>query len=197
MELLDEAIRTKKQVRVEYGYPGTDFTLEPAWKRKSGEPFWMTVNPYRLTALDGRYFLICNYDKYDTLAIYRVDRMIRCELLDTPAKPIQEVNRQKSMQTTAEFVQSNALMGYGESGTVVFSLPKLKAYEAIDVFGKTVSFQPDPKDPDSLICTVFANHYSMKRWALQYTDIVKVLSPGSLADEIKETLAKGLKNYEA
>ena len=195
MEILDEAIQTKKQIRMEYGYLNTEFVLEPTWPRKNGEPFWMIVNPYRLTAFDGRYFLICNNDKYDNLAVFRVDRMISCELLDTPIKPARSIKGLESTPNTAEFIQSNAFMGYGESGTVIFSMPKNKAYEAIDMFGKTVSFKPDPDNSRGLLCSVFANHYSMKKWALQNTDIVKVLSPSSLVEEIREALTEGDEKY--
>jgi len=195
MEILDEAIRTRKQVRVEYGYLGTDFRLEPAWDRKEGEPFWMIINPYRLVALDGRYFLICNYDKYETLAIYRVDRMIQCELLETPTKTAREVKGLETAPNTAAFVQSNAFMGYGKSGNVVFRIPREKAYEAIDFFGKTVSFRDDPRDPESLLCSVYANHYSMKAWAMQNAGMVRVLSPDSLAQEIREALENGIQKY--
>ena len=88
-------------------------------------------------------------------------------------------------------------MGFGESGTVMFSIPKQRTYEAIDFFGKAVSFKSDPKEPEMQICSVFANYYSMKLWALQYADIIKILSPESLAEEVRETLARGLNNYEA
>ena len=196
IEILDEAIRNKKQVRIEYGYPGTDYTLHPAWPGKGNEPYLMTINPYRLAALDGRYFLICNTDKYDNLSIYRVDRMIRCKLTDTPAKPQRKVKGLEAAPNTAAFVQSNAFMGYGESGTVLFTLPKDKAYEAIDMFGKTVSFKADSKDPDMLQCSVYANHYSIKLWAMQYAGIVRVTSPTSLAEEIRKTLKKGLAQYQ-
>ena len=195
MELLDEAIRTKKQIRMEYGYLNTEFMLTPNWPRKKGEPYWMIINPYRLAALDGRYFLICNTDKYDDLSVFRVDRMIRCELLDTPAKPARKVKGLEGSPNTSKFVQSNAFMGYGESGTVTFSLPKDKAYEAIDMFGKTISFKPDPDNPEMLRCSVFANHYSVKMWALQNIGIIKILSPVSLVKEIREALAEGLEKY--
>ena len=196
IEILDEAIRTKKQVRIEYGYLGIDYKLQPAWPTENCEPYWIILNPYRLAAIDGRYFLICNTDKYDNISIYRIDRFIRCELLDTPVKPQRNIEGWKSIPDTVEFVQSNAFMGFGESGTITFTIPKEKAYEAIDFFGKTVSFKINSKEPGQLNCSVYANHYSMKIWAMQNAGMVRVTSPASLVEEIMKSLENGLSIYK-
>ena len=57
----------------------------------SKKPREYTVNPYQIAAANGRYYLICNYDKYDDVANYRLDRITDIKLLDTPAKPARKV----------------------------------------------------------------------------------------------------------
>ena len=109
---------------------------------------------------------------------------------------MREVKGLDNAPNSTGFVLSNAFMGYGESGNVIFEIPGDKAYEAIDVFGKTVSFKSDPGTPEKLTCSVYANHYSMKHWAMQNADFVKVISPVSLVEEIKESLSKGLAQYQ-
>ena len=44
-----------------------------------------------MVATNGRYYLICNYDKYDSIANYRVDRMTNIKILDDARKPIESL----------------------------------------------------------------------------------------------------------
>ena len=39
-----------------------------------------------MVANEGKYYLICNYDKYDNLSNYRIDRMTEIEILDEKVK---------------------------------------------------------------------------------------------------------------
>ena len=39
------------------------------------------INPYQLVAKEGKYYLICNNVKYDSVSNYRVDRMTDMEIL--------------------------------------------------------------------------------------------------------------------
>lgn len=72
LDALNDAIEQKKKVSFTYNSYGTDFKLHP--RRK--EPY--LVNPYQLVANNGFYYLIGNYDKYDDVSHYRVDRMTNC-----------------------------------------------------------------------------------------------------------------------
>ena len=73
VELLDEAITAKKQVSFAYCEYGVDKKPHPRLD-SSGNVRRYVVNPYQMVVANGRYYLICNYDKYDTLANYRIDR---------------------------------------------------------------------------------------------------------------------------
>ena len=83
VEILDEAITSKKQVSFAYCEYGVDKKPHPRTDG-DGRVRRYVVNPYQMVAANGRYYLICNYDKYDTLANYRIDRISGIELLDTP-----------------------------------------------------------------------------------------------------------------
>lgn len=54
---------------------------------KNGDVREYIINPYTMVANGGKYYLICNYDKYDNLSHYRIDRISNIEILDTPRKP--------------------------------------------------------------------------------------------------------------
>ncbi len=74
IDMLDEAISRRRKVVFEYCSYDVDKKLHSR-KRSDGTVRKYIVSPYQLAATNGRYYLICNYDKYDDLANYRVDRI--------------------------------------------------------------------------------------------------------------------------
>ena len=48
-----------------------------------------------MAATNGRYYLICNYDKYDTLSNYRIDRITGIKMLDENRKPVRELKERE------------------------------------------------------------------------------------------------------
>ena len=80
VEMIDDAISEGKKVAFLYNTYGIDKQLHPRKDTK------YIVNPYQMVANEGKYYLICNYDKYDNLSNYRIDRMTEIEILDEKVK---------------------------------------------------------------------------------------------------------------
>ena len=91
IRVLAEAINSCKKIRFRYCSYGTDLKLHPR-KNADGKDRIYTVSPYKLAVKDGRYYLICNYDRYNDICNYRVDRIKGIEMLDTPARSERELN---------------------------------------------------------------------------------------------------------
>lgn len=85
IDVLDEAISKGKQVKFAYNDFGVDKKLHP---RLNGEGVVRryVINPYQMAAANGRYYLLANYDKYNNISHYRVDKISEIKILDTPAK---------------------------------------------------------------------------------------------------------------
>lgn len=47
------------------------------------------VSPYQMAAKEGKYYLICNSDKYDDAANYRLDCICDLALLEERARPFE------------------------------------------------------------------------------------------------------------
>ena len=90
IETLDKAISRGLQVSFTYNSYDIDKKLHLR-KNSEGEVRNYIINPYQIVATNGRYYLICNYDKYDSVSHYRLDRITNIKLLDTPAKPQRKV----------------------------------------------------------------------------------------------------------
>lgn len=192
IEVLDEAISHARQVAFTYNNFGVDKKLHPRLS-SSGKPREYIVNPYQIAAANGRYYLICNYDKYDDVGNYRLDRITDIRLLDTPAKPIRKVRGLENGFDLPRHMAEHVYMFAGESATVTFRMKKYLLSDAVDWFGKDIEFFDESEDEVS--AKVYVNLAAMRRWAMQYGVHMWVLSPQSLADEVRGDIEAALANY--
>ncbi|MBR6030157.1 MAG: WYL domain-containing transcriptional regulator [Clostridia bacterium] len=193
IDILDEAITTGRQVRVTYNFYGTDLKLHPSLTG-DGQPRRQTLNPYQLVASEGRYYLICNNDHYDTVSNYRVDRITGIELLETPVKPRSQVIGLEDGLNLQEYVYQNPNMFSGKTENVEFVIPRSAVSLVIDYFGKHVSFY-DLED-GQVSCRLMVSGEAMKHWAVQFANIARVTAPASLVEEIRGELRKACSLYD-
>ena len=152
------------------------------------------VNPYQIAATNGRYYLICNYDKYDNVSNYRLDRITNIKVLDTPVKPTKQVKGLENGLNLSKHMAEHIYMFTGESVPVTFRAKKYLISEIIDWFGKDITFSDETEDEVTVRVTV--NLEAMRKWALQYAMHVKVLGPGKLVAMVKEDVAKAAEMYK-
>ena len=189
IEILDEAIANGKQVAFTYNEYGTDKKLHPKRQRE------YIVNPYQMAATNGRYYLIGNYDKYDNLANYRLDRITGIRLLDTPVKPVRQVEGMKNGLYLPKHMAEHLYMFSGESVPVTFRMKKTILNDVIDWFGTEIAFYDETEDEVTARVTV--NWSAMRYWAQQYCRFVKILTPTDLVETVRDDLKKSVLNYEA
>ena len=192
IEVLDEAIAEGKQVEITYGNYGTDMQLHPRLN-DDGSVKRQLLNPYQLVASEGRYYLICNNDKYNTVANYRIDRIMNIRKLETPVKPKSQVEGLEDGLKLQDYVYQNVNMFSGKAEKVEFVIPKSAVSLVIDFFGKHVAFfeQPD----GTVSCNLMVSREAMRHWAPQFASVVRVVSPPELVEEIREELRKASANY--
>jgi len=193
IEILDEAISQRKQVAFQYTSVGLDKKQHPRLN-DDGSVKVYTVSPYQIAAANGRYYLICCTDPHDNASHYRLDRIEEILLLDTPARPQKTVQGLEHGLNLPKHMAEHLYMFPGESGPVTFRMKKHILNDVIDWFGKDVTFS-DESD-DEVTARVEVNLRAMKLWAIQYGPYVKVLSPQSLADEVKTSLKAAFEQYE-
>ena len=187
IEIMDEAIAKGKQVAFTYNIYGTDKRLHPKRDRE------YIVNPYQMVATNGRYYLIGNYDKYNDLSNYRLDRITGIHMLDTPVKPVRQVEGMKNGLYLPQHMAEHVYMFSGESVPVTFRMKKTVLSDVIDWFGSEITFSDETEDEVTARVTV--NWHAMRHWALQYCRHIRVLTPKDLAEQVEEDLAGALENY--
>lgn len=186
VEVLDEAISLKRQVSFMYNSYGLDRKLHP--RREEA----YLVNPYQMVAAGGHYYLICNYDKYDRLDHYRLDRMTEIKMLDTPAKPLREVTGSTSLDLPKHMAE-HIYMFAGESLRVTFRAKKAILNDVMDWFGTQASFSNGTEETFDV--SVLVNRRAMFCWALQYGPHVEVLEPEELREEIRCAVKEMMERY--
>lgn len=193
IEILDEAIEKGRKVEFNYTDYGIDkkrhFRVDTAGKRRK-----YLINPYQMVATNGKYYLICNVDKYEEVSHFRIDRIKNIKLLDEPVKPHRQVKGIENGLNLPKHMAEHIYMFAGESKVITLRASKWMAGEFVDWFGNGVTFKETTND--EIIATVTANEMAIKCWVMQYMPNVRVISPQSLVDSVKSDLKSALSAYD-
>lgn len=194
IELLGEAIYEGRKVSFQYLEYGVDKKLHPKL-REDGSVREYVVNPYQMAAKEGKYYLICNYDKYDGISNYRVDRITKVEKLDEPVKPFESLPWAKERRLDlAKYMREHIYMFSSENVRAKFRIVKPMISDVIDMFGKEVRFSDETDDTVTVTATV--NEMSMLQFARSFAPDVVLLEPEFLAKKVKETAERTVEAYK-
>ena len=192
IEVLDEAISKGLQVKFFYNEYGTDKKLHHR-KNEDGDVREYIINPYTMVANGGKYYLICNYDKFDNLSHYRIDRISNIEILETPRKPKNQVEGLVGLDV-AKYMQEHIFMFGGKSIRAKFEMPSYLISDVLDAFRANVDFK-DLGD-EMVLASVKVNENDMRFWARQYASQIKITEPKELVDMCKQDLENALALYQ-
>lgn len=193
IELLDEAISRKHKISFHYLEYGTDKKLHHRL-RPDGTVREYIINPYQLAAKEGKYYLICNYDKYDDISNYRVDRIADIKLLDEPVKPFERLKwaNEKTLDLAA-YMKEHPYMYSADNVRVKFRVCRAMVSDVIDLFGTDVRFSDE--DEGHVTVSTFTNGMAAEQFAKNYGPDVVILEPQNLREKVKDTLERSLKYY--
>lgn len=183
---LNEAIHKKKQVEFPYFKYNEKLQL-----CETGHKY--LVNPYYLFAANGFYFLLGNYDKYDNVSYYRIDRIGEVNILDTKVKPKKQVKGLAEIWDLPKHMAEHIYMFSGETVKVEIKTTKDMVSDFVDWFGNKIEISP--LQDNEIVVTVHSNEQAIFYWLLQYGMYVEVLKPQSLRDKMKEAVLNLQKKY--
>ncbi len=194
IELLDEAINKGKKVSFQYAEYGTDKKLHIRC-RPDGSQRVYTVNPYQMAAKEGKYYLICNYDKYDDISNYRLDRIRDIQILEDAVKPFESLHGANGQRLDlGQYMKEHIYMYSSDSARVTFRIVRAMVSDVIDLFGKDVRFFDET--PTHVSVSVNATEKAAEQFARNYFPDVLVLEPKRLADSICEDMTKAIEQYK-
>ncbi len=195
IDILDEAIEKNKKVRFKYVEYDTDLKLKPR-KNAEGKDRIYVVNPYQMVAKEGKYYLICNYDLFEDISNYRVDRIKEIELLDERRKPFEELRGSDGLPLNlAQYMEEHVYMLSSDTTRAVLRIVNPMITDMIEMFGNGVSFFD--QDETHVSVRVKANEMSILQFAKNYSPDVIVLEPKELREKAIAQLRDALNGYDA
>ena len=194
IELLDEAISKGRKVAFTYLEYGTD-KRQHRKLREDGTVREYVVSPYQMAAREGKYYLICNYDKYDDISNYRVERIADIRILDEPAKPFENLRGADGQRLDlAKYMAEHVYMFSSDNVRAKFRIVKAMISDVIDLFGREVTFS-DETDTHVTV-TAHVNELAMLQFAKSFAPDVIVLEPKSIVDAVRKDIKKAKDKYE-
>ncbi|MCM1286659.1 MAG: WYL domain-containing protein [Clostridium sp.] len=194
IDVLDEAIAKNRKVSFKYLEYGTDKKQHIKCREDGSERVYV-VSPYQMAAREGKYYLICNYDKYDDVSNYRLDRITDIQLLEEKAKPFKDLEWSEGKRLDLkQYMNQHIYMYASPDVTVKFRIVKPMISDIVDMLGTDVRFYNETTD--SVCVSASINEQAMLQFAKNYAPDIEILEPVELRVKIKTEIAKGLKVYE-
>ncbi len=187
LDTINDAIASKKKICFVYNTVGTDFRLHP----RREEPY--IVNPYQIVANNGRFYLIGNYNKYDNVAHFRIDRMTDVKMLDEKVKPMRQIPELEDGLNLPKHMAEHIYMFSGKSVGIKLETTADMMSELVDWFGNDFTLMK--KDGEKITVKIMCNENAMRYWALQYGPYVEVLEPLSLRKQLIDDVNTMQKKY--
>lgn len=188
IDTITRAIEENKQVSFTYN---EFMTNKKAKTRFDGKEF--IINPYFMINNRGKYYLVCNYHKYDTLANYKIECISNIKILDTPIRPLNDLQDTKDFDI-GKYVNEHIYMFSGDTveATIKLSNPKI-INDVVDWYGNDIVVKE--KD-DGLYVTIKVNEQAFLYWALQYGLNIEIIKPVATKKKYIDMLKEIIGKYE-
>lgn len=188
LDTINEAISQHKKISFVYNQYGSDFKLHPKREEK------YIVNPYQMVANNGFYYLIGNYDKYDDISHYRLDKMTCVEMLTEKVKQQNQVMGLEQGLNLPKHMAEHIYMFSGGSVTINMLVDETIIGELVDWFGNDFYVIKKRQNNQALV-RLRCNEQAFFYWTLQYGPYVEVLEPVSLRRKIAEAVSEMNEKY--
>ena len=158
----------------------------------SGRKF--TISPYALIWNSDKYYLAGNYQKYDSVSVYRIDKMRHTEMLSEQSRPFQEVSVYKESFDAADFARRAFNMYSGEKRSIELRCMDSALEIILDRFGNDVCINTKKDGTFTMRADVYVSEGFLE-WLLQYGDRIAIVSPRELRLEMVKRIDKLNKIY--
>lgn len=192
IELVGEAVR--KERRIALGYLTYNVHKQLTERiDESGSPRRHVLSPYSLAMMDGRYYLICNNDRFEGLSHYRLDRMHDVQILEQPIRPLSSLRTSYGGVLELEtYWQQHAYMMAGDHVRVRLRLDRNRIDCLLDVFGDEAELMENRGEVQAI---VRAGRGALLQFLRIHSPNVEVLEPQEFRRAAAENLKEALQPY--
>lgn len=186
IELIDDAIERRIQIKFDYNKYGTDKKLHKSSTTR--------VTPYQLILHNQRYYLMSYNEHFKNLTYYRVDRITNMVIVEAAATPITELKGFESGINYKVLATSLPYMYTDMVENVEFTAKKSIIDQIVDWFGNEIRITE--QDDETVTVSLKASPNAMEHWAMQYINYVEITKPATLREKIKENLKAAEEKYK-
>jgi predicted DNA-binding transcriptional regulator YafY len=183
------AIASKKKISFKY----FDFDMDQNIQlRKSGKDY--QLSPYGMIWSNENYYIVGNYSKYDSLAHFRVDKMLEVKLLDEKIRDFSEVSEYKNSFDIGDYHRKHISMFSGVVDKVCIKFDISNFQIVRDKWGDTLKIRNKSK---SSFEAVFESSIDdgLVTWVISFGEKACVLYPEPLKVMVIERVKKVLSIY--
>ncbi len=185
IELIDEAIERGRKVSFDYNKYRWDKTMKKTASH--------SVSPYQLILHNQRYYMMSYNERFEQICYYRLDHITNMQIEeDTPLTPVRSL---RGYENGIDYKQISSAFPYmftDKIELVEFITDFRTIDQIIDWFGTDVKIE---KAGGMYKVSVRVSLQAMEYWAMQYLNVVEIVSPLSLREKLKENLKNAMQKY--
>jgi len=149
-----------------------------------------TVSPFAIIYNKQEFYFIGIKDGQNKFYHYRLDRMKNVKELN------EKINIKKTKSQIKDFAESTVEMFGGKKEEIEAICNKMLLNAIFDIFGKNVTIERIPGNDKDFKLIVDSNPIGFKMWAMRNIDMVEVVRPETLRNEMREVVQKAIEKYK-
>lgn len=190
IDAINRAIATHKKISFLYHHK-----IISNRKAEFDEGREFTISPYALLWANDKYYLAGNYEKYDTLSNYRLDRIKHAIVQDCDSRPFSEVSSYRDYFDSADYLKKTFNMYHGEQEWIELRCANNILETIVDKFGYEIEFSCHDENAFTVRANVYVSE-GLVEWLLQYGNRIVVQSPKKLKREMVKRIEELNTAYE-
>ncbi len=153
------------------------------------------ISPYALLWANDKYYLAGNYNKYDNVSNYRLDRMKHAVVTGLDSRPFTEVSPYRNFFDTADYLRKSFNMYNGEQEMIELRCSNTILEAVADKFGNETEFSCHDENAFTVRAHVYVSE-GLVEWLLQYGGRITVQSPKRLRLEMIKQIEQMNTSYQ-
>lgn len=149
-----------------------------------------TVSPFAIIYNKQEFYFIGIKDGQNKFYHYRLDRMKNVKELN------EKINIKKTKSQIEDFAESTVEMFGGKKEEIEAICNKMLLNAIFDIFGKNVTIERILGNDKDFKLIVDSNPIGFKMWAMRNIDMVEVVRPETLRNEMREVVQKAIEKYK-
>jgi len=178
IDTINRAISENRKIRFFYHHR---IIIDRTVQYDRGREF--IISPYSLIWENDKYYLVGNYEKYDSISNYRLDRMKSVCVTQLASRPFNEVCEYNDCFDSADYTKKTFNMYNGKCEQIILRCSNNLLDTIVDKFGSETEFSCHDNNAFTVCANVFVSE-GLIEWLMQYGDRIIVLSPQNLKDEM-------------